>query len=162
MTVAKMQLNKLQTLIDSGFGRTNRVRVGGDDDEEEEVDDSFAHQYASLLAAQKVEKEVEGVVEACDAFLSRFVVNDKPPDKVEEEQERAYITCRFHLARAHGKLDTPAALGAALKEYQLIRDYLKRNKVDGMEQEAQVCGEMAELLPHKIAAAERGMLAQGA
>lgn len=61
-----------------------------------------------------------------------------PLTQVEEEQERAYLTCRFHLARAYGKLETAESLASAQKEYELIDAYFSRQRVDGMEQEAQV------------------------
>ena len=94
-------------------------------------------------------------VEACTAFLSRFD-DPKEPERVEVEQERAYIQCHFHRARAHSKLDAdPDHLVAALKEYQMLAKYLVQNKVEGSEEEARVCEEMASLLPMKIAQAQR-------
>ena len=74
---------------------------------------------------------------------------------MDEEQERAYITCRFTLARAHGKLPTLDGMTASLTEFECIDAYLRRNKVEGMEEEAKMCREMVELLPHKIAAAQK-------
>ena len=117
-----------------------------------------ASEEAPPKKLRKLEKEVEAVAEACEAFLSRFY-DDKgePPAKVDEEQERAYLTCRFHLARAHGKLPSADAIAAGLKQYEIIDKYLKSNQVDGMEEEAKVCSEMVELLPHKLAAAKRAI-----
>ena len=90
-------------------------------------------------------------VDACQQFLSRFDKADgAPPDRVEEEQERAYIQCRFALARANGRLETKASLVASLKCYEQLHAYLHRNKVDGCETEASVCRDYIELLPHKI------------
>jgi hypothetical protein len=107
--------------------------------------------------ARLLGREVAHATEACREFLSRFEADGKPPAKVDEEQERAYLTCRFHLARAHGKLDAADSLGASMQEYERIAAYIKANSVEGMEEEAKVCAEMAELLPHKIAAAQRGV-----
>ena len=121
------------------------------------------------VKATKLGADVALCVETCNEFLQRFETTAGggdgdgeggavAPEKVEDEQERAYITCRFHLARAHGKLDSPESLGAALRQYELITAYLTRNKVEGMEQEAEVCSEMVELLPHKIKAAQRNLI----
>ena len=44
---------------------------------------------------------------------------------------------------------------ASLTEFERIDAYLRRNKVDGMEEEAKMCREMVELLPHPIAAAQK-------
>ena len=105
---------------------------------------------------RKLQKEITETAEACHKFLSRFDAKDgTPPAKVDEEQERAYITCRFTLARAHGKLPTLDGMTASLTEFERIDAYLRRNKVDGMEEEAKMCREMVELLPHKIAAAQK-------
>ena len=107
---------------------------------------------------KKLEPSVAAAVEACGQFLSRFNGADgAPPSRVEEEQERAYIQCRFHLARAHGRIETPDGLVASLK-YREIVDYLKRNGVEGCEQEAAVCGEYIELLPMKIARARAELM----
>ena len=82
---------------------------------------------------------------------------------MEEEQERAYIQCHFHKARAHSKLELqPESLAQALKSYEYLAKYLTRNKVDGSEEEAKVCSEMAELLPLKIANAQRTLAAAAA
>jgi hypothetical protein len=43
----------------------------------------------------------------------------------------------------------------ALQGYEYLAKYLTRNKVEGSEEEAKVCAEMAELLPMKIAQAKR-------
>ena len=102
----------------------------------------------------KLEPSVKLCAETCGEFISRFEANG-PPSRVEEEQERAYVQCHFHLARAHSQLDTADSLGAALKEYEFLSAYLTRNKVDGTEQEASMCQQMVELLPHKIANAQR-------
>jgi tetratricopeptide (TPR) repeat protein len=105
---------------------------------------------------RKLQKEITETAEACRKFLSRFDAKDgTPPAKVDEEQERAYITCRFTLARAHGKLPTLDGMTASLTEFECIDAYLRRNKVEGMEEEAKMCREMVELLPHKIAAAQK-------
>jgi hypothetical protein len=103
----------------------------------------------------KLEPAVKVAVDACTEFISRFDAPNGPPERVEEEQERAYVQCHFHLARAHGTLETPASLGASLREYEFLSKYLTRNKVEGCEQEVHMCVEMAELLPHKIANAQR-------
>ena len=65
------------------------------------------------------------------------------------------MTAHFHVARAHGKLDKVASLKRALSEYEFLSAYLERNSdVDGVEEGLdQVCAEMAQLLPRKIAAA---------
>ena len=104
---------------------------------------------------KRLEGPVKLVVEACDDFLARFD-EPKPKDRVEIEQERAYIQCHFNKARAHGKLDlSPDSLVQALQGYEYLAKYLTRNKVEGSEEEAKVCAEMAELLPMKIAQAKR-------
>ena len=74
---------------------------------------------------------------------------------VEEEQERAWVQCHFHRARAHGKLDTPSSLVASLKEYELLSSYLAKHRLEGFADELNVCKEMVELLPHKIRNAQR-------
>ena len=93
------------------------------------------------------------------AFLSRF---DKaaegggvPPDRVEEGQERAYLQCRFNLARAYGKLELADYLVSSQREYEGLHAYFERNKVEGMDGEARVTKEMTELLPAKIAMAQK-------
>jgi len=117
-----------------------------------------ASEEAAPKKLRKLGKEVEAVAQACTAFLSRF--DDEkgaPPAKVDEEQERAYLTCRFQLARAHGKLPTPDGIAASLQQYTVIDGYMRSNAVQGMEEEAKVCREMVELLPHKLSAAQRAV-----
>ena len=104
---------------------------------------------------KKIEPAVQAAIDACNAFISRFETDGEMPQRVDESQERAYVQCRFHRARAHGKLETVPALGTALKEYEQLVTYLGRNAVDGMEQELGICKEMVELLPHKIRNAQR-------
>jgi hypothetical protein len=113
---------------------------------------------------KRVEPAVQEAVEACTAFIVRFDLpeDDVPAQKVEEDQERAYIQCHFNRARAYSKLDTVAMLGASLKEYELITAYLARNQVDSMQEELQVCKEMTTLLPHKIKNAMRATTARAA
>ena len=53
-------------------------------------------------------------------------------------------------ARALGKLESPASLGASLLAYEALGAYLAKHKVEGMDGEMQAAKEMAELLPHKI------------
>lgn len=111
---------------------------------------------------KKLEAPVAYAVEACNEFLKRF---DEPkrPDRVEEEQERAYVQTCFQRARAHGKLDLSVdSLALALKEYKYLGEYLTRNKVEGSEDEAAAAKEMASLLPMKIEQAKiRNSTARG-
>ncbi|GMI35898.1 hypothetical protein TrCOL_g8668, partial [Triparma columacea] len=63
MTVSKMQLQRLQEIVDSGFG-FKRANL---DDIHESVEDaagpSFMQQYAALLAAKKVQDEIKEATE---------------------------------------------------------------------------------------------------
>ena len=105
--------------------------------------------------AKRLDTPVQLCVDSCTAFLSRFD-DPEPPERVEIEQESAYIQCHFHRARAYSKLDTnPESLGRALKAYEMLAKYLTKNKVEGSVEEAKVCEEMASLLPMKIAQAQR-------
>jgi hypothetical protein len=62
MTVSKMQLGKLQGLIAGGFGKKTVEEV--EEEEGEHADrGSYMQQYASLLAAQKVEDQVRSASE---------------------------------------------------------------------------------------------------
>ena len=119
-----------------------------------EIKNAMVPQNApTAMRQKKIEKDVQLAVDACTAFLSRFDTGEggKPTgNQVEEAQERAYLQCHFHRARAYGRIETPDSLGKALNNYELIRDYLTKYKVEGMEQEMQASKEMAELLPHKI------------
>ena len=110
---------------------------------------------------KRLEPAVGTAVDACTAFLDKFEPEGKPPAKVEVDQERAYLQCRFHRARAHGKLETAGGLGASLREYEALAGYLERNAVEGMDEERKVAREMVELLPHKIRNVQRAA-AQGA
>ena len=92
--------------------------------------------------AKRIEAAVDTAVEACKDFISRLEPDGVLPSRVDEEQERAYIQAHFHLGRAYGKLDSPQSLSSSLEEYKLISDYLQRNQVEGMAQEAAVCKEM--------------------
>ena len=75
---------------------------------------------------------------ACDEFIKRFETDGKPPDRVEESQERG-LQCHFNKARRG--VETPEALGGSLKEYEFLTSYLGRNKVEGMESELQWRGD---------------------
>ena len=78
----------------------------------------------------------------------------QPPSKVPDDEERTYLTARFVrgrvVSKSHGMGSEADALAEAMVEYEFIVDYCKRNSVKGFEQEAQLCAEMAELLPTKI------------
>ena len=100
---------------------------------------------------KKLRPHVEAVAGAYASFLKRFEVEGKPPDKVEAEQEDAFVTAHFHTARAYGKLVGVEWQRRALAEYELLDGYFTRTPVEGMEEEAKVCKEMAELLPMRIA-----------
>lgn len=78
----------------------------------------------------------------------------QPPERVPEDEERAYLTARFVLARVvsktHGAGSEAEALARALVEYEAFASYVKRHAVTGFDAEAGLCAEMAELLPTKI------------
>ena len=120
-----------------------------------------AAMHASDALARRLKRLDEPVrlaVECCDAFLSRFDAGPTgPPDRVEVEQERAYIQCHFHKARALGKLEKPDSLVASLRAYEFIHKYCARNQPEGSEDEVSACAEMIELLPMKIAQAQRAL-----
>lgn len=54
------------------------------------------------------------------------------------------------VSKSHGAGSEAEALAQALIDYEFVASYCKRNRVEGFEAEAQLCGEMAELLPTKI------------
>jgi hypothetical protein len=57
---------------------------------------------------------------------------------------------RLPQARAQGKLHGAESLRGSLASYQVMVAYFDANKVEGMDDEAQICREMAELLPRRI------------
>ena len=101
---------------------------------------------------------VEAVVSAYDRFTDAFAKEGKAPQRVEEGSEEAYLMACFHKARARGKLNSVESLRAALEGYKWLVAYFEQNDVDGMKDEAQICREMAELLPRRIemVAAKKG------
>jgi len=109
-------------------------------------DDPPARQDKKLAGA------VASVVELYDKFAKGFA--DKqgaPPQSVEEGSEHAYLMAHFHKARALGKLHDVESIGGSLASYQLLVKYFDANpKCEGMSEEAEICREMAELLPRRI------------
>jgi len=59
------------------------------------------------------------------------------------------------LARAHAKLPSSASLCEALEQYQLVAAHIKAHPADGMHAKAQLCAEMTQLLPVRIAQSNR-------
>jgi hypothetical protein len=100
--------------------------------------------------SKKLGPLVAEAVAAHSEFLKRFNKDGKPPARVDEESEQAYVTSRLSLARAYSKLVTSASLGEALEQYKTISAFLKANQVKGLEGEAKVTDEMCELLPIRI------------
>ena len=76
--------------------------------------------------------------------------------KVDEGSDEAFITAHFHVARARGKLPTVDSLKESLKEYEFIAAYLKAHPIAALAGEAQICDEMIELLPRRIAGIAAG------
>ena len=102
------------------------------------------------------------------------------PEQVEEGSEHAYLMAHFHKARALGKLQGLESLRGSLASYQLLVQYFDANpkvrvrdrlrlrlrlrvrarvssnpspkptQCAGMAEEAEICREMAELLPRRI------------
>ena len=64
----------------------------------------------------------------------------------------------IEYGKALGRDFTVDSLKASLEEYEFIGGYLKAHPIPALEAEAQVCAEMIELLPRRIAgiAAGRG------
>ena len=93
---------------------------------------------------------VATVIEAYDSFLKGFYKDGAPPSKVEEGSEQAYLMAWFHKARAHGKLHSVEALRDSLAAYKYLVEYFDTNQVEDMDDEAQICREMAQLLPRRI------------
>ena len=79
----------------------------------------------------------------------------KADELLADSEDKMLYDGDTEMIEALGKLDTAASLTASLKEYEIINGYLKRHPVEEMGEEAKVCREMAELLPHKIANARR-------
>jgi len=104
---------------------------------------------------------VQQAVQAHRAFLKRFEVEGRPPDKVDDECRQAYLSSRMALARAHAKLPSSASLCQALEQYQLVAAHIKAHPADGMHAEAQLCAEMTQLLPVRIAHLKREEAAAG-
>lgn len=67
------------------------------------------------------------------------------------QNQGAFLTAHFHIARAFSKLDDVESLRQSLKSYEYLSNYYRRNKVVGVESEAAICKEMVELLPRRIA-----------
>lgn len=100
---------------------------------------------------------VDGVAHAYAAFFTTFLdANGVMPTKVDEGSDEAFITAHFHVARARGKLPTVDSLKESLKEYEFIAAYLKAHPIAALAGEAQICDEMIELLPRRIAGIAAG------
>ena len=60
---------------------------------------------------KRLEPAVQLAVDHTSAFLARFDTADgAPAGRVKAEQERAYVQCHFHRARALSKLESPRYL----------------------------------------------------
>jgi len=100
------------------------------------------------------------------AFYGKFVASYHPegkvPDRIDDDNIRGYLVARLNHARMSTKLqgvsidDQVDASKLALREYEWILDYGKRNpevwsKPEiGMAQEMMLCKEMAAMLPSKL------------
>ena len=155
--VTKLNHNTFQ-----GLSKTMMYEVGEAHRACFEAKLSAGRPRARLLASGR--RAVKGYTD----FVAAYHEEGKPPQRVVEDEEHGYLTARFHLARLHSKCfssggardDNKAAgeaeaLARALREYEFLVDYCRRNEPPGFERELDICREMAQLLPQKIDALKK-------
>lgn len=156
ITMHKMRMQLLSAvdeLNESAYlqlTRQTRFDVGGIAADMLEIKAAMHKDDKPLRQDKKLAPTVQLVVDSYAKFIDAFRKEGKLPDRVEEGSEQAYLMAHFHTARALGKRHNVESLSASLDGYKYLVTYFEANTVEGMEDEAKICKEMAELLPRRI------------
>eukprot|EP00466_Bigelowiella_natans_P006935 jgi/Bigna1/69975/fgenesh1_pg.10_\ len=110
-------------------------------------------------AVNKINKLAHTAILYYRLFIRGFHKNygPDPPDKIDAEIVKHYLTARFHIARLYSKIvgDTiPATCKltqSSLEEYKLIVKLAKKYDCKDFKEELQICKDMVDVLPAKIA-----------
>ena len=147
-------LSAVDELNESAYlqiSRQVRFDVGGIAADMLEIKAAMHKDDTPLRQDKKLAPTVQLVVDSYAKFIGAFRKEGAlPTGRVEEGSEQAYLLAHFHTARALGKRHSVEGLTASLDAYKYLVTYFEANTVEGMEDEAKICQEMAELLPRRI------------